>query len=275
MPKGVIIIFIFLFPFFIVSQTNVKSFFLDENNKEIDSLTYSKKCNTYYFKCLDYNTDTLKLKKVLYRFSFGKLKEDEINQIRNLLKSDLNFNLKEGESLVVKFRDTILAFPEILKRYEAHVKIHESRNTMGSYVKHKAFNKKIHKSRIKHWVKEKNKCFKKFKKKFPVNFLYVYKHDKGGVKEYENFSWNEDIRKLLKNRFFKIMYNYNLLVIKPDGNYFLSGGHFSDNNLKKLLEVSDWSKFLSDFNAFKNKYPNKGFGIFKKPIGYTHISHCF
>lgn len=270
MVKKLVITTILFISHQITSQNTFHYYYLDENNNEIDYSTYQKKCNIYFFKCLDYETDTLVLKKVLYKYQFGKLTNDELSQIKAIAKSDYNMHINNDETIVVKFRDTIESFSTKLKRYEAHVREHESRN-----IKHSPFNKKIHLSRTNRWAKEKNKCIKRLKKKYPISFLYVFNVDKGGVNDYTDFKWLKDKRNIFKNRFFEIIYNYNLLIIKPDGQYFMSGGHLSDKNFRKLIEDDNWSQYINEYNTFKNKYPVNGYGIFRKPTGIKHISHCF
>jgi hypothetical protein len=269
MNKSFIVLVTLFLSTVIFSQT--KTIFIDETNREITKDEFKEKCNTYFYKCFDYASDTLKFKKVLYRYSFGQLTNDELTQIKLLLKSDQNIELKKDEFLVVKYWDTITNFQERLRRYKIHVKKHESEDNT---IEHKEFNRKIHDSNIASWVKKKKKCIKNFKKRYPIEIIYMYRNDTGGIQDYKEFNWISDERNIFKNRFFKLMNNYHLLVVKPNGNYFLCGGHFSEKSLKSLLNTEDWNEILIDYNTFRTKFRKNGYGIFKKPNFY-HKSQCF
>ena len=123
-------------------------------------------------------------------------------------------------------------------------------------------------------MKIKQKCIAKFEKIENTKVLYLYKHNDSG-NSYDNFKFIKD-RGVLKNKFFEIMYNNNLLIIKPDGDYFLSGGHFTNRQLKTLLKNTDRTPFIDDWNESVNKKPINGSGFFKNNERmYSHKKHCF
>ena len=78
-----------------------------------------------------------------------------------------------------------------------------------------------------------------------------------------------------RNTFFQIMRQYDFLVIKPDGEFFLSGGHLSDAKLKQLLNDRDWTPIKDDWKKSTETKVKNGYGFFRKYDPDFHINHCF
>lgn len=254
------LVFVLIFPLFLLSQNNSKLIYLDEHYNEVDSLTYKKKCNSYFYKCLDYKKDSLTLKKVLYAYSFGKLEQTELNQIKSILKSDSNISISDDESIIIHFKDTLTGYPDFLKTQEMRVKALQKQFPDIQLEPH---DEKFYQTRINSWIKSQKKFINKYSKRFPVRFLYIYNFDKEGLKNYKNFEWIKDNQGIVKNRFFKISNNHKLVLIKPNGNYFLIGGDFKPDNMRKLLKYEDWSTYLNNYELYKTNYQESGVGIFE------------
>lgn len=259
------------------SSFSQQKIYLNENMKQVDSSLYYKKSEAYSYKAIEYDLDSLTLHKILYKFSFGKLNKTETKQILNLLAIDSGKEISKNNIIIIKYYDSIYNYQTSKKKYDKHVAIHKYDTTKISLLKkpriwHKPYNKNTYTRNNKRWEKFCEKCVKKFEKINMVKVLYSFKHNQKNTMKFKDLHFVKD-RSVLKNTFFKIMYNFNLLVLKPNGEYFLSGGCFSDNKLKQLLKADNWENFKSDWENSIKKYPNNGFGFFSKPE--KHEKHCF
>lgn len=260
---AIIFTFLFLAAGKSIAQQKI---YIDENMNRIDSIQYINKCKIYILKCLKYKTDSLDINKVLYNFSFGRITPTEYKQVKKLLVQNADTLINSNTVILINYRDSLYNFEANKKNYDIHVLNHDS-------IRHKKLTPKNFETNRKNWIKKQNKCIKKLAKNYNTKTFYVYKYDFGTHKDDEALSWIKD-RGIFKNLFFKIQYNYNYLIIKPDGEYFLSGNHLSDLNLKSLLKNSDWSKVKLDFQNSYISNSIDGIGIFSEKVG-SHIEHCF
>jgi hypothetical protein len=265
---------LFFFLIFVSIQAqNVK--YVDENMNIIDSLTLTKKCKQHIFKCLKYDTDTLIIKKVLYKYKFGKLNDSTFQKI----KKNLNTDSLSKSNIIVRYYDSLIPYKTLLKNHSKHTEKREkiyfdTSKTRYYYRSGHKFNKKIYERNRKNFIKTQNKCTKKYENKFDAKVFHVYKHDSNISKEYDNFDWTAD-NGIFQNTFFNIIFNYWIVIIKPDGEYFLIGSHISDKNLSKLLTTSDWAIFKEEWDKTLEKYTMNGIGVFKSESDRIHKKHCF
>ena len=268
---------LFLLFFSSVNAQNVK--YIDEDMNSIDSITLYKKCNQLIFKCLKYDTDTLVINKVLQRFKFGTLSPSNFENIKNELSNDSGRNIGSDEFIIVRYYDSLKSFSKVNKVHQNHPKkrqkiYFDSSKTRYYYRMPHKFNQRIFEKNRNKFIKYRNKCVKKYENKFNSLVFHVYDDDSGIAHEYENFDWIED-NGLFKETFFNIIYNYSSVVIKPDGEYFLIGGHISDKNVYQLLSNRNWETFKLQLNETKESYIINGIGIFENESNSAHIKHCF
>jgi hypothetical protein len=258
-------------------NTASKAVFIDENLNEIDKASYLKKCEHITNKCLEYKTDSLTVHKILNKYYFGDLGTQGYDQIRLLLNRDSKKKIDSGEVIVLKYYDSLLSFSTLNKRHIKHTLAVKNDTTLSIREKGRkthVYNKKKSLKNRSKWVKKQNKCIEKYEKKFPIKINYLYKAEENIVNAYNGFIWVKD-NGVFKNKFFKIMYNYNLAIIKPDGAYYLNGGHTTDKKIEALLKTENWEAFKSDLELSKSKYIINGYGLFNK-IAFDHnTKHCF
>ncbi|TVZ46962.1 hypothetical protein JM82_1551 [Olleya sp. Hel_I_94] len=269
-----LLLLIFLFCTAMLSQNSV---YIDEDFTTMDSISYYKKCKGITKKCLQYKTDSLTVNKLSPMYRFGKLKVDEYDQIKTLIQSKSN-NTKENKYIVIKYYDSIFGFERAEKIHAKH-KITESfkRSSGKVYVrqvKSHPFNEDIFKEERADWQKRREKCIEKYEKRYPLDFVHMYKTEENALSTYVDFEWIKD-QGAFKNKFFDVQNNYNLLIIKSDGEYFLSGGHLTNSRFEKLLKTDDWTKFKADLEASNTKNFTEGKGIFSKYEFYHNSKHCF
>ncbi len=260
------------------SQDNITKVYLDENLTGIDSSTYSRKCRQLLFKCLEFKTDSLVINKILEKYRFGKLTPIEYDQIKGVITRISKIKIKSDEIIVIKYYDSLLNFSSVNRRHVEHSKPKKATSPDSSNSKKvplHTFNRDIFKKNRKKWVKKNKKCIKRNEDKYNVKIIYLYKAEQDVIDEYAGFNWVKD-NGVFKNQFFKIMFNFHLLIIKPNGEYFLSGGHITDKKVGKLLKKADWAEFKNDLKSSYRKHIFKGIGLFKEVDPYYHnTKHCF
>ena len=267
-PNIILIFFITLSSF---SQENVKNMYIDEDFIEIDSIQYSNKCELDIYKCFGYRKDTIKINKVLNKYAFGQLSKTELEQIKLVLKRDSNIIIEPDNSIIIKYIDSLFSFKTVKKRNESYRKKLEKKY---KYYTYKPFTKKRYDSNLEKGTKHKNKCVNKYKKNYSVDILHMYRYAENSLEEYNYHNFIKD-ENVLKHRFFNSIYNYHLLIIKPNGNYFLSGVRLKDKYVNRLLKKDDWNPFLKDLIISKQVHPKYGYGFFKRPNPNFNKKTCF
>lgn len=271
----------FLFSFILTHQlTAQQELYFDEASNQINKAEFEQKCNSnYIYKCIAYPTDTLVVNKVFFKYQFGKLNVEEFQQIRKLLIKDGEYKIGENDIIIIKKIDSLWNYNREVKLHKIHEKKYKEYKAINDslgYEKHHFhehdFNKEIFEKNLNSWIKQNQKCIDKFERKFNTKVIFLHEDNINFENVYDDFSWVKD-RGVIKRLFFKSNNVHDLLIIKPDGEYFLSGSHFIDRYLKKLLRHEDWSKFKKDFE--KSLDSKNGKGIFKKDNSYYHKKHCF
>jgi hypothetical protein len=263
-----------IFIVFLLVYLNIYSqnkFYLDEGNQKIDSLRFEKKCKKSIFKCFDVKIDDTIIKKVYHKFRFGVLTNTQKERLFGKLNNDFNKNI------IIKYYDSLRSFSEYKMRHIKYVKKHNKNNKTGIVINNREYNrptlkvktdKELIKTRQK-WIKENKKCIDKYQYK-KVNVFYYYGF--GTTSFYDDFNWIKTEDNFIKNTFFRYMYNYQYVVIKPNGEYLLVGAFLSDARLKKLLKTNNWNKYKQDLKKSKSNIRGNRFGFFRKE---THKKHCF
>ena len=247
------------------SYAQKKSYYLDENMHEVNHVLYLEKCSSRILKCLVFTTDSLIIHKVVFRYKFGNIDSLGYKQIKSQLVQNKKNKLNKNTVLLINYRDSLYDSKARERGYERHIKKHKN-------VHHKPFSVKNFHKRRRTWIKLQKKCIKKFNKLNAATF-YVYNYDYGSIKEYPELGWTKD-RSVFKNVFFKIIRNNNFLIIKPNGEFFLSGDYHLYNDLiKKLIQEKDWSSFKKDWQKSYQSLHNTGYGLFKRRK--NHEKHCF
>ena len=270
-------IYFFFLVIFGFSAFGQKKQYYDENFKVISHEAYKEKCKGHLYKCFEYKTDSFAINKILIKYKFGKLDSVAYQQVRNLLIRDSSSDIPEQSTLVIKYYDSIFGFETENKKYTIHERKHlESEKDTSIVINYHEFyfNKEIFNTNRQKWVDNRKKCLKKFDGKYNTKIFHMYKHKDIDTEEYNNFEWIGD-KGTFKNVFFQIMYNYGLVILKPNGEYFLSGGHLSDKSFNKLIKNSNWLKYQNDLHKSLTSHNVYGKGMFSKDVVTHKNKHCF
>ncbi|WP_299254497.1 hypothetical protein [uncultured Lacinutrix sp.] len=263
--------FIFLFSSLVSLSQNVKKIYIDEDLKEMNLVTYIAKCKYKTNKCVEYKTDSLAIYKVLKKFSFNKLSAKNYEQIRLLLNQDSNIKIDSGETIILKNFDSIYSYSSAKKKHDNHAKTHIS-TLNGKPLHHNNYNKKTYERNEKTHIRNIRKCTQKFEKLNNIKVLYTFSNSE--LSNSKNSKLNIiKARSIIKSTFFKILYQYDTLILKPNGEYFLSGGHLNDKLVKKIVLTKNWTTLKNDWKDSREKYPITGSGLFK--FDKSHSKHCF
>lgn len=290
--KILAIIAIFFFSTYASSQSHV---YLDENGEKVSAEVFGEKCSSnLLFHCLVVKrTEQLVVLQIRFKQKFGKISPQEMDQIRKLLRKDSGRKLEKEKTLLISYYDSLADFKaskkmhdslekKWTKSYKYYMDLYEK-----DYKKEKVeyfieFNKEIFDKRIEDFSKDKNKCKKKFERKFKINVVFMHPDDMALEEKYPNFEWVKD-RGVINTVFIKndmqdplISKEVRFLVLKPDGEFFISNSHFNNNTkiLKKLLKNKDWTDYKEDYE--KSLYGNiMGVGLFERKPKRSHQRHCF
>lgn len=266
----------------LVSQSII---YLDENIKMIDSVQFANKCKNRILKCLEYSKDTLTIKKVLPKHSFGKINTDEFNQIRLIFEKKTNKKISNKNSLLIVYKDTLFSYNEAKEKYQnyiAEIKEEIAKKPQTIFVRIRMnngfrFSKfPLYDFDTFHAKRNKllEKCRKKIEKKSTSSLFYVFNSSKKEGTDFRKIDWIKDTG-IFKNKFFTIIGNYRILILKPSGDYFLSDGYLSNEKLNSLLKNDDWSQYINDLKKSLNSNSVYGFGFFDTYTYNKHSKYCF
>lgn len=249
--------------------------YLDENQLEISKEKFTSKKNNAVLYARSYETEKIIIYKLLYKYHFGKITAKESKQIKLLLQKN-KLNDAQNNTILIKYTDTLYDYNSLYLKHLLHLKQHDyiANGKNSIKVKHHSFTKKKYSMKLKRYASMQKKCKKKLLK-YNTNAFYVYNFDKG-YEFNKNLTWIKD--RILKNMFFKNMSESDLIIIKPNGDYFLKSGHFSDKNLKQLLKKDDWTSYINDWKNSLDKYQKNGIGIIRKfnvKVTPLHKQHCY
>ncbi len=254
-----------LFIFYYSINFSQEKIYLDENMNIMDSISFKKRCKISVLKCLVYKTDSMKINKVLKKYQFGKITKKQYHQLRKLFIQNIKKPIDPSSTILINYKDSLYGFDASQKYHDNHVKEHTSEH-------HLPFSFKSFDSGRKKWIKKQKKCVKKMKEKYNAETFFIYKYDLGSIKSYPDLNWMKD-RSVFRNVFFKEIYNSNFLILKPNGDYFLSGGYFDNKIIKKLIQTEDWTNYKKDWDESLNTNSIKGKGLFKNSL--FNKPHCF
>ncbi|PZW39210.1 hypothetical protein LX95_02352 [Mesonia algae] len=288
----IVIIAIFFISVRGVSQTYV---YLDENGKEISANNFDEKCNSnLLFQCLVIKqTKEFVISQIRLKQKFGKISPLEANQIKKLLSKDGKEELSNEKILLISYYDSLADYraskemhnfleEKFINYYKKHIDEYKRYYKKNKVTYFSKFNKEIFEKKIKKFSKKKKKCKTKFEKKFDINVVFMHSDSSKFEKNYSDFKWVKD-RGVINSVFIKNDMQDSLtskkvrfLVLKPDGEYFISNYHYNNNSkiLKTLLKNKNWSDYKEDYK--KSLYGNiMGVGLFKRESRYHYKAHCF
>lgn len=192
---------------------------------------------------------------IYFAHKFGIIKPEYLKQIKAQLLKTSKVKIDSNQTIIIRY----------INNFSSETKTIEwLRSRPRNYSKSKA--KRILRKQIELLNKSKNSI----ESKNDVKLFIV--HGKGLDDEngFSELNWAPDTMKL-KSGIFKISYTYHTLVLKPNGEYFISNIHLSNQLLTDLISEDDWSEFKKDWEKSYQSMSVKGRGVFKGKKQVHHL----
>ena len=263
---------------FLFSQEKV---YLDENMNHIDKKAYKKKCKLNIYKCKRHKTDTTVINKIYDKYEFGKVSSEDLQILKTFFSNNSEIEFNPTTNTLVKYNDSIFGYKTTEERRKRHYdKYVELFNNSASAISRKGkvseFVPLTFKTYTKNhieFIRKQKKCIEKANKMFNSKVFHVYQFDLGHNIMWSDLNWIHDKISVFKQYFFK-MPNYNgMMILKPDGTFFVSNVILKEKMLLILLN-GDWSTLKHDWMKTKQDYIKKGFGFFKTENNFKRQT-CF
>ncbi|WP_156772367.1 hypothetical protein [Urechidicola croceus] len=275
----------FISTFILYGQNKIEkdTVYYDENKIEISKDKFIDKCNAAVFYCKQFDIDNYIVYKVYHRMYFGKLTPQEYNQIRMYLNQQSIKNTPKNHSILIHYEENLAGFKEsneycnLINSYSLeenynYFNLNAKKNNEEPIKSIKAFKqivewhrkefhnlKKFNKD-VANYAKQQNKCIRKVELRFKTPVYYAIYNNNNYPLKNDYFTWLE-VNSIIKTTFTKNHPDIDLIILKPNGEYFIKNDFLPNSVLFKLLKEKDWTKFKNDWNqSIKTNY-NLGYGI--------------
>lgn len=273
------ILLITLLPLMSLSQS--KEIFIDENQNLVSKKEYKKKCKLNVLKCIKEKAETVKTHRIYDKYIFGKLSNPQINEVKQYLNEISNIAILENKNIIIKYNDSLFGYEESeIRRRKNHraytIKFGAATKDISkkhNQIEYKPIEMKTYVKNHLKFINKEKKCVEKAQTVFNSQVLYIYNVDKGHNTMWPDLNWIQDVNKYLTTHFFRIPKYGGMLMIKPNGEYFVSNVVFNDKILTELLN-GNWDLLKNDWNLTKNQLIKKGHGFFKIDNDFKRNS-CF
>jgi hypothetical protein len=274
MKRKITLMFILFYSCLLFSQKKV---YLDEVLKPIDSTLHSKKCRSFFFACTSYTKDGTLFVVANFNYKIGKLTKEAHSQVLSVIKLQTKQKINTTtDNILIRFADTLFDYKTIKRKHEFHLKQYKPDpiliNGKEIVFKEKVFNKTEYQKVVNNRNIKIEKCNKIYSKKGNLNFFYFYDHSIGDSKNLESNLWIKD-KGLLKNFFFKKTNAYIFLILKPNGDYFLSDRNVTNRMIRKLLKHKNWEPYIADLKKTYEFKDRNRVGLFRITKPY-YTSNC-
>lgn len=248
--------------------------YFDENKKEISPVEFYRKVSSAVFYSSSYNISDLVINKVSYKYYFGKITSNKRKELQVLLNNKTSQNIKVDENILIQYFDTLQSYKGQKRLYEKHfIDYHFTIVDNDTIISdHKPLSLKSYKKTAKKYQKKLTKCSIKLAKRKNTKVIEMYNIDNGYPFELEKLTWLKDPG-VFKENFFINIYENNLLIIKPNGDFFMKKYCVEDNDLFNLLKTDDWSQYVLDWEKSISTNSSVGYGIIKSLNSINNTPH--
>lgn len=267
---------IYLCSFSLFSQEVQKdTLYLDQNLVPISKTLFKTRSNSVIFHSRNYEKDSVIESRLHYHLYFGKMSLKDVNGILTNFNEKSNEKIEKDKTLLIYHYETLFGYEDVLKRREeSFYKFINSKDSKrvslnNRYVKPrlKKYTKKDYLSKIKKSAKKNSKIIKKVSERFNTTTIHVVRNNKGYPLKNKYFTWIEDSTSTFQNK-----YHGTIMVLRPNGNYFIRYGHLIKEKIYTILEEDNWSSFYKDWGKSIKSNSSNGFGIVEKLMKKKKIS---
>lgn len=235
-----------------IAEHSVKSIFYSEHGEEIPCVKYRKSIKsvilTGYDIVVDKNSN-IRRYGIYFSHDFGTIQPSYLKQIKKQLSKSSGKKILSNQTIVIRYNNNLYKKDKVIKRLTSGP-VHKSKATA--------------KNKIKKWRVDIKKGLKSLEERKDSKLFFVYANNLGGKHDYPKLklNWIEDTMNL-GDSLFKIKHTHHLIVIRPNGEYFISNVHLSSHLIKKILDEEDWSQFRKDWKKSYQKMSPRGYGVFR------------
>ena len=241
----------------LLAQTNSKpTIYLDENQNQTNESQFVKKRKNFLYTSTKYKSDTLDIYLLVNAYEFGKLSQQENQQIRNLISRDKAQEINEGKNIVISYMDTLRGFKPNYKGNSSQLVTSEKKHT----------------NRLVKFDNRQEKCIEQFNV-LNTEVIYYFGSKENFNYEPKHFEW-KPIPQPIFDIFFQTHFSRHILL-KPNGEYFIYR-YMPEKILKKLIGTP-WDSYFNDFETAKKTGTFNRPGIFSKivPSHYHSNKECY
>ncbi|OIQ36917.1 MAG: hypothetical protein BM563_09675 [Bacteroidetes bacterium MedPE-SWsnd-G1] len=276
-----------------------RSFYLDEKSKGITEKIFNTKCSAAVFYCKRFDREDMIIFKVYERISFGKITPKEYNQLRIYLNRKSIKQTPENHKILIHYENQLVGFKESVENCNLYngKSLKENFDSFNKQAKAngeypfesiKEFQRYVRNHRLEFhdeekynqevatYAKQQNNCIKRIETKFETPVYYMVGDNFNYPIKNEYFTWVVD-QKVVKNTFMKANPDADLIVIKPNGEYFIKSDFLPDFVLNKLLKKENWKQYKSEWVSSKLTQHPFGVGIVEdivRPYEF-YTSNCY
>lgn len=206
--------------------------FLDETDKVTTKSTYIAKLETPLFVSVWFENDTLILYKLRFSHLFGKLKDENKNQLFKLLSS--RNKVDTTKIMIIHYQDSL--------KKESLFPKHSGVTYNKDSSKHR------HVISYDKFISQHKECIRKLRKRNKNNVYHFYKHNLGHPEKYGKISWYKDHYELIDRLFRDSHRRFKTIVIRQDGNYFCR--NYIGQNIDifdDIIKDKNWEKHNEQF----------------------------
>ena len=228
----------------LASQSTKTRIYLDKDNNLIPMVEYVQKCNSFLYKCSQKENDSLLINTAFLQFQFGKLSIKENSQLRKYLAKKMNNKNLLNAAIIINHKKELLGFHKI---------------PVNDTLTHGRFPTTEEQFNLR------NLNIDNYKKKCSAlmssnNAITLNTYIKNSEYTFNNKSYNwykvNMLASIFKNK-------SGVLILKPDGEYFLNQGFMLNDYAKTLLSNYDWKQHINHYKNALSNYLKKRTSFYK------------
>lgn len=242
------VFFLFFFTCSVSIYGQLDTIYADESNHYISKDEFYKKVNSSIYYGLRFDTDTLVLQKIRFRYYLGSLPITIKSQLFKLLNR--RHQIDTTKTLVIHYTDTLKSAEEFPKR--SSIVYRDSLNNIvkipntGTFIDLKGIEdikKHEHIWNYKKFINQHKKCIKNHKKFSEVaSVLHFYNYNNGHPEKVKNLMWYKDYGSVINKIFADSYKNFQQLIVYPNGDFYVQtmNGNIPYDDLVRKMNCDNY-----------------------------------
>lgn len=256
--------------------------YLDHNLNQITEIEYENLRHHRICYRFTHKTDSVTYKKIGLRHKFGKLPPKKLEQLKLYISSRSKTKLNEDELILIAHIDSLHDYSSYVRNF---IRTHPDNFNPSLKVKRiysekrksEFPNARLYMLEKDEFIKSENKRFKRnvkcknqIQKQYPVQVFYSYSEKFRSEPFPDELNWIPD-NGIFKSQFFPFEHYGKVIIIKPNGEYFVSSS-LNSKLEKVLIKKQNWKEAEAQLiEIVKNNPLYRNYGIFT----YNRDYKCF